>query len=320
MSKKVLVTGGAGFIGSHLVDALMKNDLFEETIVIDNLSKGKLDNVSRWLNNPKFKFIKGDLRNLDDVIKAVKDCDTVFHLAANPEVRVGAMDTKIDYEQNILATYNLLEAVRKSKVKKLIFTSTSTVYGEAKIIPTPEDYAPLKPISLYGASKLACESLISGYSHMFGFNGIVARIANVVGERSDHGVIYDFVNKLKANPNVLEVLGDGKQCKSYLHVSDCINALLTLLKNSKDHFSIYNVGSEDKVDVITIAKVVIEEMSLRDVEIRIAGGIEGRGWKGDVKEMQLDISKIKSLGWKPKLSSKEAVRFASKALVKDNKL
>jgi UDP-glucose 4-epimerase len=297
----------------------MKNDLFEKVIVIDNLSKGKLDNISRWLSSKKFKFIQGDLRNLDEAVKAVEGCDIIFHLAANPEVRIGAINTKVDYEQNVLATYNLLEAVRKTKsVKKLIFTSTSTVYGEAEKIPTPEDYAPLKPISLYGASKLACESLISGYSHTFGFNSLIVRIANIVGPRSNHGVVYDFVKKLRSDPRVLEVLGDGKQCKSYLHVSDCVDALLILLDESEDGVAIYNVGSEDRIDVMSIARIIIEEMKLEDVEIRTSGGIEGgRGWKGDIKEMQLDISRIERIGWRPKLNSAEAIRITTKVLVSE---
>jgi len=317
--RKVLVTGGAGFIGSHLVDALIGMGV--KVTVLDNLSGGKLSNISTWLKDSRFKFIMGDLLNPDDIKKALKDCEIVFHLAANPNVRIGAFNTRIDYEQNILATYNLLEALREStQCKNIVFTSTSAVYGEAKKMPTPEDYGPLKPISLYGASKLACEALISGYSHLFGFKSVICRLANIVGSRSGHGVIYDFINKLRSNPKMLEVLGDGTQRKSYLYVKDCVEAMILAAEKSNSQVEIYNIGSEDTVNVATIAKIVTEEMGLKDVEIRYTGGVEGgRGWKGDVKEMLLDISKIKGLGWKPKLNSAEAVRQAAKDIISNLK-
>jgi UDP-glucose 4-epimerase len=311
-----LITGGAGFIGSHLVDRLMESGV--NVTVLDNLSAGKLSNISRWLDNSRFKFIMGDMLNPGDVKKSMGNCEIVFHLAANPDVRIGAFNTRIDYEQNILATYNLLEAMRESDCRSIVFTSTSTVYGEAKKMPTPEDYGPLKPISLYGASKLACEALISGYSHLFGFKSVICRLANIVGSRSGHGVIYDFINKLRSNPKTLEVLGDGTQRKSYLYVDDCVEALLIASEKSREQVEIYNVGSEDTVNVATIARIVIEEMGLSDVEIKYTGGVDGgRGWKGDVKEMLLDISKIKRLGWKPKLNSAEAVRRTSKCIISE---
>jgi UDP-glucose 4-epimerase len=202
--------------------------------------------------------------------------------------------------------------------RSIAFTSSSTVYGEAKIIPTPEDYGPLKPISLYGASKLACESLISGYAHMFGFNSVICRLANIVGSRSSHGVVYDFIRKLKENPKKLEVLGDGTQSKSYLFIDDCIEAHFIAVENARDRVEIYNVGSEDKVNVLTIAKIVAEEMGLSKVEIHKTGGVDGgKGWKGDVKEMFLDISKLKRLGWKPKSNSAEAVRLTVKGMLSE---
>jgi len=312
-----LVTGGAGFIGSHLVDALMERNV--RVTVLDNLSGGRLSNISTWLKNPRFKFIMGDMLNPEDLKKALENCEIVFHLAANPNVKIGAFNTRIDYEQNILATYNLLEALRENdECKNIVFTSTSTVYGEAEKMPTPEDYGPLKPISLYGASKLACEALISGYSHLFGFKSVICRLANIVGSRSGHGVIYDFINKLRNNPKTLEVLGDGTQRKSYLYVKDCVEAMILAAEKSSSQVEIYNIGSEDSVNVAAIAKIVIEEMGLKDVEIRYTGGVDGgRGWKGDVKVMLLDISKIKSLGWKPKLNSAEAVRQAAKDIISD---
>ncbi|MEM2610676.1 MAG: NAD-dependent epimerase/dehydratase family protein [Candidatus Bathyarchaeia archaeon] len=312
---RALVTGGAGFIGSHLVDALMEREV--EVTVLDNLSGGRLSNISAWLKNPRFRFLMGDMLNQHDIKEALEGCEIVFHLAANPDVRVGALNTRIDYEQNILATYNLLEVMREiGECRRIVFTSTSTVYGEAEKIPTPEDYGPLKPISLYGASKLACEALISGYSHLFGFKSVICRLANIVGSRSGHGVIYDFINKLMENPNRLEILGDGRQRKSYLYVRDCVEAMLTAAEGAKGQVEIYNIGSEDTVDVTSIANIIIEEMGLRNVEIYYTGGVEGgRGWRGDVKVMLLDITRIKGLGWRPKLNSAEAVRQAARDII-----
>lgn len=314
---RMLVTGGAGFIGSHLVDALMKKG--GTVTVIDNLSTGSKDNIARWIGHPNFTFIKGDCLDRQDIRKAMKNCELVFHLAANPEVRVGVANTKIDFEQNIVATYNVLEEMCKSKTAKtMLFTSTSTIYGEAEILPTPEDYAPLEPISLYGASKLACEALISAYCHTFNMNGVIYRFANIVGSRSRHGVIWDFIHKLMKNPTQLEILGDGTQTKSYLTVDDCIDALLFGLEHASEKVETYNIGSEDQINVTDIAKIVTEEMHLKNVEFRYTGGVEGgRGWIGDVKTMFLDISKLKKLGWKPKHNSAESVRTATNQILEE---
>ncbi len=304
----VLVTGGAGFIGSHLVDALMTQDAAVR--VIDNLSSGTLDNIKHWLESDSFEFIKGDLLNEDDLKRATEGCEAVFHLAANPEVRIGSTAPEIHFEQNVLSTYRLLEALRKSESLDLfVFTSSSTVYGEASVMPTPEDYGPLKPISVYGASKLASEALISSFAYTYGFKAIICRLANIIGPRSRHGVIYDFIRKLRSNPRELEILGDGTQAKSYLYIDDCVSAILTILERSRGRVEIFNIGSEDWVDVKTIAKIIIEEMGLKDVSFRFTGGVDGgRGWKGDVKYMLLSIEKLKALGWEPELNSAEAVR------------
>jgi len=314
----ILVTGGAGFIGSHLVDALMKED--SEVCVLDNLSNGSLENVREWLRHSAFRFINGDLLNQTDIKRAVKDCEVVFHLAADPEVRLSSVVPNVHFEQNVMATYNLLEASRKSDTVKLfVFTSSSTVYGDASKIPTPEDYVPLEPISIYGASKLASEALISGYAHTYGFKAVIYRLANIIGPRSRHGVIYDFIMKLKKNPLELEILGDGTQAKSYLYVDDCVDAMLFSLEKSSRQVDVFNLGSEDWIDVKTIARIVTEEMHLTDVAFRFTGGVDGgRGWKGDVKYMLLDINKLKSLGWKPKYNSAQAVRTTAKNILKDS--
>ena len=314
---KILVTGGAGFIGSHLVDALMVKGY--EVKVVDDLSAGSLENIKRWLDNERFEFIKGDLREPGVCSEAVKGVEAVFHLAANPEVRIGAQSPELLYETNVLLTYNLLEAMRRENVEYLIFTSSSTVYGDAKIIPTPEDYAPLEPISVYGGVKLAAEALISGYAHTFDIKSLVFRLANIIGERSNHGVIYDFINKLKANPEELEILGDGTQRKSYLHVSDTVEAMLYLFERFKEEgkiFDVYNLGSEDWITVKEIAEAVSKGMGLNP-KFRFTGGVDGgRGWKGDVKFMRLSIEKARARGWKPRMNSYQAVERTVKELLK----
>jgi UDP-glucose 4-epimerase len=312
---KTLVTGGAGFIGSHLVDYLIERG--DKVRVIDNLSAGSLDNLRRWLDDPDLEFIEGDITNPDHVMKSLEGCDAVYHIAANPEVRSSKASPDDHFRQNIQATYNLLEGVRQGKgVESVVFTSTSTVYGEATTIPTPEGYGPMKPISHYGASKLAAEALLCSYASMQGFRCVIYRLANVVGPRSNHGVTYDFVQKLKRNPRTLEVLGDGTQSKSYLHVRDCVEGMVQGVEATREQLEVLNIGSDDQVDVLSIARIVGEEMDLGDVEILLTGGVEGgRGWKGDVKLMQLDTSRLRSLGWRPKMGSAEAIRTTARWLV-----
>jgi UDP-glucose 4-epimerase len=315
--RRVLVTGGAGFIGSHLVDALMTEEA--KVCVVDNLSNGRLENIGRWLDHPGFKFVNGDLLNEEDITGATEDCEVIFHLAANPEVRLSSVEPSILFEQNVIATYNLLEALRKSDgARTLVFTSSSTVYGDAQKIPTPEDYAPLEPISVYGASKLASEALITAYARTYGFGAIIHRLANIIGPRSRHGVIYDFIWKLNEISRELEILGDGTQAKSYLHIDDCVEAMLFSLEKSSRQVEVFNLGSEDWTDVKTIAGIVVEEMGLKDVTFRFTGGVDGgRGWKGDIKYMLLDIAKLKSIGWKPKSNSTQAVRAATRSILEE---
>ncbi|WP_297063822.1 NAD-dependent epimerase/dehydratase family protein [Thermococcus sp.] len=313
---RVLVTGGAGFIGSHLVDRLM--ELGYSVRVLDDLSAGSLDNIRRWLEYERFEFIGGDMRDPEVVEEAVKGVEAVFHLAANPEVRIGSQSPELLYETNVLITYNMLNAMRDSGVKYLVFTSSSTVYGDAEVIPTPEDYAPLEPISVYGGAKLAAEALISGYAHTFGFRALIFRLANIIGERSNHGVIYDFINKLRRNPKELEILGDGTQRKSYLHVSDTVEGMLKIFehfKKSDKTVDFYNLGNDDWITVREIAHIVSEEMKLSPV-FKFTGGVDGgRGWKGDVKFMRLSIEKAKKTGWRPRLNSYEAVRRTVRELL-----
>ena len=312
--KSILVTGGAGFIGSHLVERLL---LENEVTVIDNFSSGKREFLAPYLDNPDFLHLEGDVRDAGLAEKAMEGKDMVFHLSANPDVKLGAENTSVHLEQNVLATYNLLEAMRKTGVQRIAFTSTSTVYGEATKVPTPEDYGPLLPISLYGASKLSCEALISSYCHTFDMQSWIYRFANIVGERGTHGVLVDFIRKLREKPEKLEILGSGKQRKSYLEVKDCVQAMIDVVEHSHDTTNVFNIGSADTVDVTEIADIVVKEMGLSGVQYEYAGGIDGRGWKGDVKIMQLSIEKIKKHGWEPRLGSEGAIRVAVEYLLRD---
>ena len=307
------MTGGAGFIGSHLVDRLMETG--NQVRVIDNLASGQLSNLDRWMGHQGFEFIEGDLLERDVSLEAVEECSQVFHLAANPEVQANKADPEEHFRQNIEATYSLLEAIaERGGVELLVFASTSTVYGEATVLPTPEGYGPTKPISMYGASKLACEALISAYASMHGFKAVIYRLANVVGPRSNHGVIWDFVGKLRGSPEELEVLGDGTQSKSYLYIDDCVDGFLKGAE-SAEQVAVFNIGSMDRTSVLRIAEIVKEEAGQPEAMIRLTGGVDGgRGWKGDVKLMHLDTASLRRLGWAPRYSSEEAIRLTARAV------
>ncbi len=308
---KIIVTGGAGFIGSHVVDRLVAEK--HDVVVLDNLSAGHEDFIKPYIDKGKIRFYQIDILH-DDITGFFDDREEVWHLAANPEVRLGAEDTRVHLEQNVIATYNVLEAMRAKGVRRMIFTSTSTVYGDADMLPTPEEY-PTIPISLYGASKLACEALIASYCHTFDMQAWIYRFANVIGPRSSHGVIYDFINKISSNPSVLEILGDGKQTKSYIYVTDCVDAMFTGLEAKSGDVNIINIGTDEKTSVRRIAEIVCEEMQASP-EFRFTGG--ARGWKGDVPVMLLDTRKLKKLGWKERFKSEDAVRKATTSCADTN--
>lgn len=310
--RSILVTGGAGFIGSHLVDKLIESN---RVTVLDNFSSGRREFVESHIKSSNFDLVEADLQDQKVVEAALEGKDLVFHLAANPDVKIGAEDTRTHLDKNVIATYNLLESMRRVGVSEIAFTSTSTVYGEATVVPTPEDYGPLLPISLYGASKLACEALISAFCSTFGMRSWIFRFANIVGERGTHGVLVDFIRKLEADPKELEILGSGRQRKSYLEVRDCVDGMITSIERSRDRVNVFNIGSADSVDVTEIADVVVEKMSLEGVRYRYTGGIEGRGWKGDVKTMLLSIETMEKLGWKPRHNSRQSIEAAVEALL-----
>jgi UDP-glucose 4-epimerase len=316
----VLITGGAGFIGSHLVQRILKEGY--KVTILDDFSSGKLENIKSSIDNPYLTIVKEDLKEPSKLNQLVKICKIIFNLAANPEVRVGEIDPEAHFKENILTTFNLLEAVRQSGTPKIIvFTSSSTVYGEPSQIPTPEHYAPLIPISTYGASKLSSEALITSYAYAYNHKALILRLANIVGPKSNHGVIVDFIKKIVKNPKELEILGDGLQEKSYLHITDCIEAIIHLTYKfceSEKRIKIYNIGSNDKITVKEIATIVAEEMKTPNIKLKFTGGVDGgRGWKGDVKTMQLSIDKLLKSGWKPRYTSRQAIRMATKALVKE---
>ncbi|MEM3202241.1 MAG: NAD-dependent epimerase/dehydratase family protein [Candidatus Micrarchaeaceae archaeon] len=305
--KNVIVAGGAGFIGSNLSHFLVEKGA--NVIVYDNCSTGKYDYIKDLEGKNGFKFIKQDLLDKDSFNKAVKEseADVIIHLVANPDIRKGYSNTKLDLEQGILTTYNVLESARLFNVKSIIFASSSAVYGNAAVLPTPETYGPLLPISLYGSAKLASEALISSFSNLYGIDYYIFRFANVVGNRQTHGAIIDFVNKLKANPNELEVLGDGKQKKAYIDVMDCIDAMLFVFQNSTSRSNLYNISTDEQTSVAEIANKVIEKMRVK-ANIKYTNTKEG--WPGDITNSFISNEKLKSLGWRPHMNSMQAIEHA----------
>ena len=309
-----LITGGAGFIGSHLAEKLVGEGI--ETKILDNFATGQKDNLLGCMDKQNFSLLDLDLGKLGNQEDYLENVEVVFHMAADPEVRTGYDNPKNSFEQNIVNTFNLLQRIKHSKVKKIVFASSSSVYGDAKVLPTNEEYGPLCPISHYGASKLACEAIVSSFCYNYDIDGIILRPANVIGSRGRHGLIWDLVHKLKNDKNRLEILGDGKQTKSFIHISDMIKGILQSMKKGEDGIEIFNVGSEDGIEIINVAKIVCKNMKLPNIEIFTTGGIEnGRGWKGDIKIAHLDISKLKNMDWQPKLSSLEAADITSQEII-----
>jgi UDP-glucose 4-epimerase len=311
---RILVTGGAGFIGSHLVDRLVSEGYGVR--VVDNLSSGRVENLRRHIDSNAIKFVIADLKDPQTALRSVEDVDVVFHFAANPEVRVSSIDPGVHFNENIVATFNLLEAMRRKGVKEIVFASSSSVYGEPDSIPVGED-APLRPVSVYGASKASCESLIHAYTRLYGLRAVVLRYANIVGPRMRHGVVWDFIVKLRGNPVKLEVLGDGSQVRSYMHVSDAVEATITAWTRGGGGYQIYNVASEDWIAVDEVADIVVEAMGLKEVRKIHKPVLHGVGWPGDVKRIALKIDRLKSIGFKPRMSSREAVRAAVEEILEE---
>ena len=310
---KILITGGAGFIGSHLCDALLREN--HNLVVVDNLILGKIENINHLLGLDGFRFIKEDLLNIEPLHEIFREdsFDMVFHLAANSDIQKGGKDPEVDYNLTFKTTFNVLQCMKEFEVKKLFFASTSAIYGETNENLT-EDFGPLQPVSNYGAGKLASEAFISAFSATYNIQTWITRFPNVVGERFTHGVIYDFIHKLNANPHELIVLGNGEQNKPYLYVKDLVDGMLFVCNSAHERFNVYNLGSYTRTKVKEIAQMVIEEMGL-NATIKYTGG--DRGWVGDVPEFKYDLSKINQLGWEAKINSNDSVRLAiQKALGK----
>ncbi|GAA0723200.1 UDP-glucose 4-epimerase [Halorubrum trapanicum] len=302
---RVLVTGGAGLVGSHLAASLL--DRGATVRVADDLSKGTRDRVPDGA-----EFVEADLTDPDDVARAVTDeLDVVFHFAAYTDTNYD--DDRALFEDNTAMTYNVLERMREVGVDRFAFTSSSTVYGEAPR-PTPEDYAPLAPISVYGSAKLADEALISTFAHSYGVQSWVFRFANIVGPRQRGNVIPDFIEKLDADPTELEILGDGRQEKSYMHVSECVDAIQHVVEQADDAYNVYNLGTRTTTSVTRIADIVSDELGV-DPEYNYTGG--DRGWTGDVPKMRLSIEKLAGLGWEPSIESDAAVRRSARELIEE---
>ena len=309
----IFITGGAGFIGSHLDDALIARG--HNLTIVDNLVLGCKENIEHLIGNPNFRFIEADLLDIErmrDIFSEGK-FDMVYHLAANSDIQKGGKDPMVDYNLTFNTTFNVLHLLKEFEIKKFFFASTSAIYGETYDVLN-EDYGPLKPVSNYGAGKLASEAFISAFSSTYGIQTWITRFPNVVGERFTHGVIYDFIKKLRNNPEELEVLGNGEQCKPYVYVKDLVEAILYVIDHASESYNVYMIGSDSRTKVKEIAAMVIEEMGL-NAKIRYTGG--DRGWVGAVPEFRYDLTKINKLGWTAPHNSNESVRLAiQKALGK----
>jgi len=308
---KHFITGGAGFIGSHLIDRLIAEG--NEVTVYDNLVSGRKENIEHHQGKSNFRFIQADLLDFDTLRGAMKGHEVVWHLGANTDIVKGNNITDLDLKNCTMATRNVLEAMKQNNIHKILFASSATVYGDAPQMALNETFGPLLPISLYGAGKLACEGLLSAYSHLFGIKVWIFRFGNVVGTQMGHGVIYDFIHKLKKNPRELEILGDGNQEKNFFLVEDCIDGMLCAFQNSDSQCDIFTLGCESFTNVTRIAEIIAGEMGLKNVKFSYTGG--SRGWPGDVPIVHFDIGKMKKLGWSPKHTSAEAVRIAARRLI-----
>jgi len=299
---KILVTGGAGFIGSNLVDRLLREQ--HSTVAYDNFSTGKRQFLEQANASPNFSLVEADVLDLPELTQAMRGCDFVFHLAANADVRFGTEHPRKDLEQNTVATFNVLEAMRAAGVRRIAFSSTGSIYGEPDIFPTPEGAPFPTQTSLYGASKLAGESLIQAYCEGFGFQSHIFRFVSILGERYTHGHVFDFYKSLKENPSELRVLGDGHQRKSYLYVQDCIDAILLAIQRAQDKVNIFNLGTDEFREVNNSIGWITSHLGVTP-ELTYTGG--KRGWIGDSPFIFLDCTKIRALGWQPKLGIKEGI-------------
>src|SRR5260370_21493239 len=300
---RAFITGGAGFIGSHIVDRLAQDGV--DVTIYDNFSTGREEFISHHVANPKVRAVRADVLDGERLKNEMANCDFVFHLQANADVRGGTQLTRVDLEQNTIATWNVLEAMRINEIRGIVFASSATVYGEPDIFPTPESYAPFQT-RLYGASKLAGEALIQAYSEYFGITCYIFRFVSWIGERYTHGVIFDFIKKLRANTQVLEILGDGKQRKSYLDVVDGVNGIFYAGHHAKEPKNLFNLTHDQFMNALYLADIIVEELGLKSVRYCTTGG--ERGWLGDSPFVHLDTTKLKALGWHPQIAIEQGIR------------
>lgn len=318
-SKKYFLVGGAGFIGSHFTSRLLSDVKTHAVTIFDNFSSGREWHHEAYVNDPRLRVLRGDVRDLEWLTEAMRGHEVVIHLASNPDIARAASEPTIDFYAGTLLTNNIVEAMRCSEVPLLLYASGSGVYGELGEMRVSEDYGPLKPVSTYGASKLAGEALIAAYCAMFGLDAVAFRFGNVVGARQTHGVGFDFVRRLSVDAKRLRILGDGKQSKSYVHVSDVVSAVLYVAARAPKGFSVFNVSTDDAVTVTEIAELVAESMGEGIApEFEYTGG--DRGWKGDVPVMRLDTLRIRSLGWAPSMNSREAIRRSIEEMIADERI
>jgi UDP-glucose 4-epimerase len=312
-----IIVGGAGFIGSHFVDRLLAAPKTSQVTIYDNFSSGQEWHYAHHDEDPRLRVIVGDVHDLVRLQDAVKNHQTCILLAANPDIAAAVNDPDIDFREGTMLTRNVLEAMRQSECNRLLYASGSGVYGDFGAEEMAEDHGGARPISTYGASKLACEALISAYCHMFSISACCFRFGNVVGPRQTHGVGYDFIRKLRADPTSLDILGNGTQSKSYIHVDDTISAVLLAHERCRDAFNVFNAATGDYVTVTEIADLAVEVLGLEknDVNYRYSGG--DRGWKGDVPVVRLNSGRLCNLGWHCQNTTREAMRRSLEALVDD---
>ncbi len=315
--RRYFITGGAGFIGSHWVNRLLDTRDVSVT-VFDNFATGRRWHFGERIHDERLAIVDADAQDEESLLNAMAGHDIVYHFAANSDIAAAQRDPAIDFKNGTLPTHNLLEAMRMTRVPRVVFTSGSGVYGEVPDQPIPEEWPRMIPVSTYGACKLSCESLISAYSFMFDMTGTVFRFANVVGPMQTHGVAYDFIRRLKRDPTQLKIFGDGTQSKPYIHIEDVMNAFELMERLQTDGYTVHNVGTNDHLTVREIADIICEEMQLSDVDYRFTGG--SRGWKADVPKYRLDTERIRGKGWAPERTSREAVTAAVQSMIQDDRI
>ncbi|HXZ83650.1 MAG TPA: NAD-dependent epimerase/dehydratase family protein [Acidimicrobiales bacterium] len=311
------VVGGAGFIGSHLVDCLLSDSQVEAVTVFDNFTSGRERNLKKHQGDARLAVIRGDVSDLGALVKAMEGSRAVVHLASNPDIARAATEPVVDFDQGTFLTHNVVEAARVSGVRQILYASGSGVYGDLGDVEASEDYGPMLPVSTYGASKLAGEALISSYCHMFDLTACVFRFGNVVGPRQTHGIGFDFVRRLVEDSTRLQILGDGTQSKSYIHISDALGAVLLAAAEAPRPFAVFNVATGDYITVREIAELAVEVVGIEAgmTAFEFSGG--NRGWKGDVPVVRLNTDRIRKLGWSNQMTSKEALRSSLEALFAD---